>query len=84
MGTMNYARRWGVRRSAWDKIRRVFLMINPTCSHCGGRASVVDHRTPHRGDMRLFWDPTNWQPMCVPCHGRKTVRRDGGFGNARA
>jgi 5-methylcytosine-specific restriction protein A len=29
---------------------------------------VADHRTPHRGDPRLFWDPENLQTLCKPCH----------------
>lgn len=31
-------------------------------------ASVVDHRIPHRGDLRLFWDRSNWQAMGKQCH----------------
>jgi 5-methylcytosine-specific restriction protein A len=41
---------------------------------------VTDHRTPHRGDHTLFWDPTNWQPMSKACHDVKTAKEDGGFG----
>lgn len=29
---------------------------------------VVDHITPHRGDKRLFWDSSNWQPLCHDHH----------------
>lgn len=45
-------------------------------------ATVVDHITPHKlGDalqsgnpeaiskaQALFWDQSNWQPLCKPCH----------------
>ena len=24
----------------------------------------------HKGDKRLFWDRSNWQPLCVTCHSR--------------
>jgi len=44
----------------------------------------VDHVRPHKGDPALFWDHGNWQPMCWPCHSRKTAKSDGGFGNPRA
>lgn len=44
-------------------------------------ASVVDHVIPHRGDKALFWDSDNWQPLCKPCHDRKTAAQDGGFGH---
>ena len=33
-------------------------------------ARVVDHIRPHRGDVELFWDRSNWQPLCKPCHDR--------------
>ena len=29
---------------------------------------VVDHIVPHRGDQRLFWDRSNWQPLCHDDH----------------
>jgi 5-methylcytosine-specific restriction endonuclease McrA len=29
---------------------------------------VVDHVIPHRGDTRLFWDRSNWQPLCPDHH----------------
>ena len=34
---------------------------------------VVDHVVPHRGDERLFLDPSNLQTLCVRHHaGEKT------------
>jgi 5-methylcytosine-specific restriction protein A len=41
-------------------------------------ATVVDHVIPHKGDKALFWDESNWQPMCAPCHSSKTVKEDMG------
>ncbi|WP_338100978.1 hypothetical protein [Roseovarius nubinhibens] len=29
---------------------------------------------PHRGDRAKFFDRTNWQALCKPCHSRKTAR----------
>jgi 5-methylcytosine-specific restriction protein A len=29
----------------------------------------------------LFWNETNWQPLCKECHDRKTATEDGGFGH---
>jgi 5-methylcytosine-specific restriction protein A len=43
-------------------------------------ATEVDHKVPHRGDQDLFWDTSNWQSLCKPCHSAKTAREDGGFG----
>src|SRR5579872_549033 len=50
----------------WDVERREFLDRHPFCAHlgCTALATVVDHVIPHRGDMRLFWDKTNWQSLC--------------------
>lgn len=61
----------------WQKARVQFLRKHPLCAHCReqGRltpATVVDHIIPHRGDPVLFWDESNWQPLCRDCHGVKT------------
>lgn len=46
------------------------------------KSEVTDHKVPHRGDMKLFWNRGNWQAMAKYCHDRKTAREDGGFGRA--
>lgn len=71
--------------TAWQKAREAFLRAHPLCAVCAPRvtpAIVVDHIQPHRGDRALFWDRSNWQPLCKPCHDAKTAREDGGFANA--
>jgi len=40
------------------------------------KATVVDHVIPHRGDEALFWDRSNWRPLCKRCHDQKTRRED--------
>jgi 5-methylcytosine-specific restriction endonuclease McrA len=52
----------------WERERRAFLASHPTCVRCGDPATTVDHIRPHRGDERLFWDQSNWQPLCSHCH----------------
>ena len=60
----------------WRKARARFLAEHPLCMcpHCNeGRkrvrvAQVVDHRIPHKGDLSLFWDESNWQAMARTCH----------------
>lgn len=47
---------------------------------CGMPATMVDNRIPAKGDMALFWDRSNWQPMCRRCNLSKNARHDGGFG----
>jgi len=54
--------------SKWDKARAEYLKRHPTCCRCSSPATVVDHIVPHRGDMRLFWSRSNWQPLCTPHH----------------
>ena len=70
----------------WQRYRDSYLRENPLCVHCHARglvveATVVDHIRPHRGNAGLFWDQDNHQPLCEPCHNRKTATEDGGFGN---
>ena len=57
----------------WQQARAGYLAHNQLCVYCQreGRvtaATVVDHITPHRGDMALFWQRSNWQSLCRPCH----------------
>ena len=40
------------------------------------KATDVDHIVPHRGDMKLFWDESNWQPLCHSHHSIKTRNED--------
>ena len=59
--------------SKWKKARDLFLKRHPLCAKCllKGKvtpATVVDHKIPHRGDKRLFWDMSNWQSLCKGCH----------------
>lgn len=58
--------------SKWEKARADYLKAHPRCVMCGAPSRVVDHITPHKGDRKLFWSRSNWQPLCTPCHsGRK-------------
>ncbi len=67
--------------SRWRRESKTFLKAHPLCAECerNGRfvkATVVDHLKPHRGNEELFWDRNNWQPLCKPCHDRKTWKED--------
>lgn len=63
----------------WKRVRRRHLQDNPLCVECmnNGRgpiaASVVDHRR-RVNDGADFWDASNYQSMCKPCHDRKRGR----------
>lgn len=68
----------------------MYLQAHPLCAdpdkrHVGRIVSAtdLDHIIPHKGDMRIFWDRNNWQPLCHECHSYKTAREDGGLGHIR-
>ncbi|MFA5387699.1 MAG: HNH endonuclease signature motif containing protein, partial [Candidatus Paceibacterota bacterium] len=59
--------------SRWRKEAKAFLKRNPWCVHCLAvglrvQSEQVDHIRPHKGNQRLFWDKSNWQALCKPCH----------------
>jgi 5-methylcytosine-specific restriction enzyme A len=71
--------------SKWRKARQEFLRRNPLCAKCNQNgilkvATAVDHIIPHKGDVGLFWDQSNWQALCFSCHSRKTAKSDGRWG----
>lgn len=66
---------------AWQKARAGYLVSHPLCVYCEreGRvtaATVVDHRIPHRGDQRLFWDKANWAALCAHHHSSTKQREE--------
>jgi 5-methylcytosine-specific restriction protein A len=67
----------------WRRLRAVVLAEEPTCRVCGQPATVVDHITPHLGDLMVFLDRRNLQALCHSCHARLTSKYDGGFGNKK-
>ncbi len=74
----------------WQQARAGYLAKHPLCVYCEreGRctaATVVDHRIPHRGDMKLFWDSSLWQSLCAHCHSSTKQREEAATGlNGRA
>lgn len=63
----------------WQQLRKQTFIRDMFTCQCGcgvveadTSQLVCDHRKPHRGDARLFWDETNLQTMRKSCHdGRK-------------
>lgn len=37
---------------------------------------VLDHKIPHRGNMTVFWDSTNWQNLCPAHHSGEKQREE--------
>lgn len=69
-----------------NELRPMQLLREPFCRECMARAARenlphlarvkatdVDHITPHRGNWKLFVDPSNHQSLCHACHSRKTM-----------
>ena len=59
----------------WKRIRLLQLNAEPLCQFCKRSediviADVVDHITPHKGDVYLFFDANNLQSLCYPCHDK--------------
>jgi 5-methylcytosine-specific restriction protein A len=63
----------------------VFLQAHPLCAlhERQGQvvaATVVDHIVAHKGIQALFWNQSNWQALCKPCHDSKTAKEDNSWG----
>lgn len=68
----------------WRQYRKSFLRRHPLCLRCKDEgiitaAVIVDHIRPHKQDNTLFWAKDNHQPLCKPCHDRKTATEDSNF-----
>jgi 5-methylcytosine-specific restriction endonuclease McrA len=80
--------KWSQSRK-WYQSKRWRLEVRPselikagfTCLWCRlcdptGRALVVDHKIPHRGDEDLFWAESNRQVLCTTCHNGRKQRQE--------
>jgi len=77
-GSSSTARGYGYR---WQKARLHYLAEHPLCVMCAADgkvmpATVVDHIKPHGGNDALFWDSTNWQPLCKHCHDSRKQKQE--------
>jgi 5-methylcytosine-specific restriction endonuclease McrA len=56
----------------WRAARAAVLALpeNKLCHWpgCTAPATHLDHKVPHKGDTALFWDRSNWQPLCEHHH----------------
>lgn len=78
-------RRW-YRTARWQKLRReVFARDLYVCQRtgdlCTGKgndpmAPVANHKVPHRGDPKLFWDPANLETVAKHVHDGEIQREE--------
>ena len=69
--------------AAWRKLRALVLREEPLCRACAlagwvTAASEVDHIVPRKAGGSE--ERANLQPLCKPCHARKTAIEDGRWG----
>lgn len=68
----------------WRRLRLVKLSADPLCEDCQQAGEVVEAtEVDHRDGDVWNLSPENLRSLCKPCHSRKTVRQDGGLGNAK-
>ncbi|QND48111.1 HNH endonuclease [Rhizobium lusitanum] len=71
-----YDGKWAKESKAW-----LAALGSPLCAcGCGREANMVDHIVAPKGDARLFWSRSNWQPYHDICNRRKAIKSEGGFG----
>jgi 5-methylcytosine-specific restriction protein A len=54
-------------------------MAEPFCRECSNHgkkvlATDIDHIISHNGDLKIFWNRLNLQPLCKECHQMKTSK----------
>ena len=81
-----YNWRWQKARKAWLGKPEHAKCVDPFNRHVGvvKSATHIDHIIAHKGDVALFWDEGNWQPLCWGCNSYKAAKEEGGFGNRKA
>jgi hypothetical protein len=57
----------------WRALKKAQLLAEPWCRRViHGQvlvpATVANHKQPHRGCRKLFFDPLNLESVCKPCH----------------
>ena len=74
---MDEARLWR-RHPVYRRFRARLMQKEPLCRHCAAigktkAAQELDHIQPLRhGNLKMFWDTSNLQPLCTACHKLKS------------
>lgn len=69
--------------AAWERLRSTLLQEEPWCRFCARKglqipADVADHIKEHKGNLELFHDYDNLQPLCFPCHNSTKQKMERG------
>lgn len=69
----------------WREGRLEHLRANPLCIRCIKEdkvtvATIVDHRVPHQGHAKLFFDRNNWDSLCKSHHDSEKQREEHDLG----
>jgi 5-methylcytosine-specific restriction protein A len=79
-----YTKRWAAFSKRYLREHPVCECKADWCQHqqgqCSSESTDVDHVDGTGRNGPRAYDPTNLVPLCHPCHARKTVHQDGGFG----
>jgi 5-methylcytosine-specific restriction endonuclease McrA len=68
----------------WQRVRLAVLAADPLCRDCRAAGLTVGAEHVDHADGNVHnLTRENLVPLCAPCHSRKTVAQDGGFGNAK-
>jgi 5-methylcytosine-specific restriction endonuclease McrA len=63
-----------IRQRDGDKCRQTGVLLIGKAP--APNSPVVDHKIPHNGDARLFWDPDNLQTVSKAWHDSEKQRQD--------
>lgn len=74
--------------AAWNKESKAHRRANPLCVRCKARGKIklvdlTDHILPTRYFPELFFEPSNWQSLCIGCHALKTREDEHKYGHLR-
>jgi 5-methylcytosine-specific restriction protein A len=58
----------------WQKVRRMILRREPICRECKARPATEVH---HINNNPLDNRDDNFEPLCKPCHSRRTAHETG-------
>ena len=76
-------RLYATNHRVWRAIRKGVLDAEPLCRECARQGKTTPANEVDHIDGDSFKnEASNLQSLCKPCHSAKTVREQGGFGNA--